>query len=254
MSFSPCCITGFKWDGKPAGRIGKLADIDTYIAGDNPDVAILLIHDLLGWTFQNSRLLADHYAEEVGATVYLPDFCDGEVVSPEPVLAERYAEIQSELIAWGERNARVIREPSIFAFARALRATAGHKAVAAVGYCWGGWGVFRLGAGEHDPPLVDCITAGHPSWLVPDDIDAVRVPTQLLAPENDVMFPPDLKNLAFTKLRENGVELDYQHLPGVEHSCFIRGDLKKPGERAAMVRGKNAAVGWMKHWLYLEKA
>jgi dienelactone hydrolase len=36
-------------------------------------VAIIVIHDLYGWTFPNIRLLADHYAAEVGATVYVPD-------------------------------------------------------------------------------------------------------------------------------------------------------------------------------------
>ena len=33
----------------------------------------MLIHDIYGWTLPNSRLIADHYAEEVDATVYLPD-------------------------------------------------------------------------------------------------------------------------------------------------------------------------------------
>jgi hypothetical protein len=58
---------------EPEGREGKLAGLDCYITGSNISVAILLIHDLYGWTFRNSRLLADHYAEEVGATVYVAD-------------------------------------------------------------------------------------------------------------------------------------------------------------------------------------
>ena len=35
--------------------------------------AILLVHDIFGWTFTNARLLADHFAKEADATVYLPD-------------------------------------------------------------------------------------------------------------------------------------------------------------------------------------
>ena len=58
---------------EPEGREGKLAGLDCYITGSNISVAILLIHDLYGWTFRNTRLLADYYAEEVGATVYLAD-------------------------------------------------------------------------------------------------------------------------------------------------------------------------------------
>lgn len=35
--------------------------------------AILIIHDIFGWTLPNIQLLADHYACEANATVYLPD-------------------------------------------------------------------------------------------------------------------------------------------------------------------------------------
>lgn len=36
-------------------------------------VAVLIVHDLFGWNLPNARLLADHYAKEADATVYLPD-------------------------------------------------------------------------------------------------------------------------------------------------------------------------------------
>lgn len=66
-------MRGFRWNGKPQGHETTLAERHTYKTGSNPDVAILLIHDLYGWKFDNLRLLADHYAEEVGATVFMPD-------------------------------------------------------------------------------------------------------------------------------------------------------------------------------------
>jgi hypothetical protein len=69
MSISSCCLKSFEWDGAPTGRIDKVDENDVYIAGDNPDVAVLIIHDLLGWSFPNVRLLADHYAREANATV-----------------------------------------------------------------------------------------------------------------------------------------------------------------------------------------
>lgn len=71
---SACCLKGEQWAvNEPAGREGKLAGLDCYITGSEISVAIILIHDLYGWTFHNTRLLADCYAEEVGATVYVPD-------------------------------------------------------------------------------------------------------------------------------------------------------------------------------------
>lgn len=68
-----CCLRGFKWDGQPTGREETFAGASTYVSGTNEDVAILMIHDLFGWTLPNLRLLADSYAEEANATVYLPD-------------------------------------------------------------------------------------------------------------------------------------------------------------------------------------
>ena len=68
-----CCLKGFRWDGQPKGRDAKLASRDCYVTGSNEDAAVLVLHDLFGWTFNNTRLLADQYAEEIGATVYLPD-------------------------------------------------------------------------------------------------------------------------------------------------------------------------------------
>ena len=68
-----CCTKGFQWDGTPSGREGTLGEQRAYIAGDHPNRAVFLLHDALGWEFKNTRLLADHYAKEVGATVYLPD-------------------------------------------------------------------------------------------------------------------------------------------------------------------------------------
>jgi len=70
---SECCLKGFRWEGTPKGQDSKLAGNNCYVTGSNSEVAILVVHDLFGWTFPNTRLLADHYAEEVGATVYVPD-------------------------------------------------------------------------------------------------------------------------------------------------------------------------------------
>lgn len=70
---SQCCLSGFTWDGTPVGKETKLADKNTYVTGSNKDVAIMIVHDLFGWTLPNLRLLADHYAKEADATVYMPD-------------------------------------------------------------------------------------------------------------------------------------------------------------------------------------
>ena len=69
---SECCLSGFQWEGAPKGHDTKLAENNSYIIGEASDIAILVIADLFGWTFVNTRLLCDAYAKEVGATVYMP--------------------------------------------------------------------------------------------------------------------------------------------------------------------------------------
>ncbi|PGH31415.1 esterase/lipase [[Emmonsia] crescens] len=246
MSASSCCVKGFEWDGAPTGRVGKLGKNDVYIAGDNPDVAVMIIHDLFGWTFPNLRILADHYAREANVTVYLPDFFGGLVLSFENIIADRFDLL--DLPNLMKKNSREIREPEIFECARALRQT--HKKVGAIGFCYGGWAVFRLGAKEHQPPLVDCISTGHPTFLTKKDIDEVAVPVQVLAPETDHMYTPELKTYTFETIQKLGLPLDYQYFPGVEHGCLIRGDARHQGEREAMARAKNAAVDWFKQCLF----
>lgn len=69
-----CCIKGFRWDAQPKGHETRLGNNNCYVTGDsNSKVAVIVIHDLYGWKFLNSRILADHYAEEVNAVVYVPD-------------------------------------------------------------------------------------------------------------------------------------------------------------------------------------
>ena len=55
------------------GKEQMLGNNNAYVTGSNSNVAIMLIHDMFGWTFPNTRVLADTYAKEVDATVYVPD-------------------------------------------------------------------------------------------------------------------------------------------------------------------------------------
>lgn len=248
MSLSDCCLKAFQWNGTPSGHETTLASVRCYktsSSNTNPKTAILLVHDLLGWEFLNCRLLADHYAAETNSTVYVPDFFGGLSVDRADALAGRFDKI--DLGGFIAKNSREIREPEIFACAKALR-DEGRK-VAAVGYCYGGWAVFRLGAKEHSPPLVDCISAGHPSLLTKKDIDDVAVPVQILAPEIDNAFTAEYKSYAFEEIMKKGIPFDYQHFPGVEHACLVRGAEDVKGEREAMARGKNAAVAWFRQFL-----
>ena len=70
---SDCCNIGFKWQGKPTGEEVTLGQNKAYVSGSNRHAAVLIVHDVFGWTLSNTRLLADHFAKEANVTAYLPD-------------------------------------------------------------------------------------------------------------------------------------------------------------------------------------
>ncbi|KAK5136317.1 hypothetical protein LTR08_003690 [Meristemomyces frigidus] len=242
-----CCRKGFKWNATPTGREGTLAQNQAYITGTNKNAAVLVIHDIYGWTFSNIRLLADRFAEECNATVYVPDFFGGQVL-PEDDIDETLKNPARKLIdipGFFAANSKQIRQPEIFSCARALRAQ--HAKVGAVGYCFGGWACFRLGAKELH--LVDCISVAHPSLLEKSEIDNLSVPTQIIAPEHDYLLTPELKEYCNTTIPRLGVAYQYDFYPGLEHGFAVRGDPEDVRTKVGLERAKNAVVMWFNEHL-----
>lgn len=151
-----------------------------------------------------------------------------------------------DLPAFMERNSKDARSPEIFAFAKYMRSK--YSRVGAIGFCFGGWGVFQLGAVGNS--LVDCISTAHPSFLTMTEIDDVDVPVQILAPEIDPMFTTELKAHSNETIPKRGLPYDYQYFPGLEHAFATRGNPNNRAERRGMVRAKNAAVCWFREWLH----
>ncbi|KAL8726878.1 MAG: hypothetical protein Q9166_006430 [cf. Caloplaca sp. 2 TL-2023] len=245
---SSCCVSGFSWNGTPTGQEKKIGNFNVYVAGDNKDVAILYLHDIFGWTFNNNRLLADHFAKEVDATVYLPDFFDGEIVE-EGMIFDGNKVKDFDFPAWAARHNKETRGPGIHDFAAKLKAEMGFKKVGAVGYCWGGWAAFQLGAKGKN--MVDAISVAHPTFLTKEEIDAVAVPVQILAPETDPQLTPELKEYANRVIPTLGVEYDYQYFPGLMHGFAARADLNNEKEKKGLERAKNAVSGWFAGTLHL---
>jgi len=207
----------------------------------------MIVHDIFGWTLNNTRLLADHYAEEADVTVYLPDFYDGEVVDPAR-LAPDYKGEPFDRDTFLNTNNKETRQPEVFACAATLKQELGFKKVGAIGFCWGGWAIFRLAAKGND--LVDCVSTGHPALFDESDVDAVGVPIQLLAPEDDFTFTPELKQYCNKVLPTLGIDFDYQHFAGLAHGFATRGDVNNPTQKKGLERAKNVAVSWFREYLH----
>lgn len=243
---SDCCKEGFKWQGTPTGKETTLAGNKAYVAGTNKDVAILIVHDIFGWTLNNLRLLADHYAKEADATVYLPDFFAGEVVS-EDVFDNPETRDSFDVMGFLGRHGKETRFPEIKSCAEALRKD--YKKVGAIGFCYGGWAVFQLGAKGAN--LVDAISTAHPSLATKEEIASIAVPVQILAPETDPTLTPELKTYCNETIPTLGVEYDYQFFPGLAHGFATRGDLKDAKQKRGLERAKDAAVHWFVQQLHV---
>ncbi|GAW17380.1 hypothetical protein ANO14919_068370 [Xylariales sp. No.14919] len=246
--FSSCCLQTFTWSGTPTGTETKLAANDAYVTGDNKDAAVLFIHDLFGWRYNNIRLLADHYAREADVTVYVPDFFGGWVADYKLVEDERFDLI--DLPKMAKLNSREIRGPEMVACAKALKAEHGFQRLGAIGFCYGGWAVCHLASKERGEKLVDAVSFGHPSWLVQEDIANLTVPIQLLAPEIDPSFTPELKKYTFATLLDLNLPFEYVHYPAIVHGSLVRGSEKLEKEREAMAAAKNSAVAWFRRLLH----
>ncbi|KAI9662975.1 MAG: hypothetical protein M1821_008022 [Bathelium mastoideum] len=241
---SECCKTGFKWDGKPVGTETTVGKNKTYVTGTNKEAAVLLISDIFGWTLTNLRLLADHYAKEANVTAYLPDFFDGEVIDP-AVLEDPARRDQVDLGAFIGRNSKQIREPEIFAVAKALKSQ--HKKVAAIGFCWGAWACFRLAAKGNN--ILDAVSVAHPSLLEKSEIENLGVPTQILSPETDPQYTPELKQFSLDTLPKLGIDFEYIYFPGLVHGFAVKGDRNDPKQKDALEKAKNSAVNFFKQYL-----
>ena len=172
----------------------------------------------------------------------------GEVLDAKTIMSGNWSSLN--MPAFRERNSKENRRGEIFSAARELRTS--FTRVGSIGFCFGGWAVFELGAAEFNgagTKLVDCVATAHPSWVTKEEIDALGVPIQIQAPETDPMFRPDLKEYANQVIPTLGVPYEYLYFPGTAHGFATRGDTMDVLSKQAMERSMSAAVYWFKFWL-----
>ena len=161
------------------------------------------------------------------------------------------ADIVSDVKRWGEidiagfakRNSPTTRNDEVFDFARKMKAA--YKHTAAIGICFGGWGVVRMaGKGQN---LVDCISTPHPTFLTQEEISNIAVPVQIHAPEHDQQFTWELKEHCNKVIPTLGIPYDFQFYPGLEHGFAVRGETE--AEMNAVTRVKDSTVLWLRQHL-----
>jgi dienelactone hydrolase len=158
----------------------------------------------------------------------------------DPVKREKF-----DLPAFLARNSKDIRFPEIKSVARALKSQ--YPKVVGIGYCYGGWAHFQLGA---DPSLIDAISVAHPSGLTKEEIGNVKVPVQILAPETDFLFTQELKDYANATIPALALPYEYVYFPGVGHGFASKGDPSNEVQKNSLERAKRAAVHFFSEFLH----
>lgn len=161
--------------------------------------------------------------------------------SDEELLSGRF-----DFAAFKARNDKPIRRPEIYAAARKLREH--YPRLGVIGFCFGGWSGLDL-ASKDNNGLIDCVSIGHPAWVTEDEISNVGVPTQIIAPEVDGPFNPDLKKFANEELQKKGVMYNYVYFPGVEHRFASQPELDKELWKVSFERAQWQVCAWMKMFL-----
>lgn len=63
-----CCVKAHYHKGTPTGTEEKLGKLDCYVTGSSSsDKAVIIVADVFGWSLVNTRVLADKYAQAIGA-------------------------------------------------------------------------------------------------------------------------------------------------------------------------------------------
>jgi dienelactone hydrolase len=119
--------------------------------------------------------------------------------------------------------------------------------VGGTGYCYGGWALFKLGA---DPQLIDAVSVSHPSLLDKSEIDALKVPVQINAPETDGQLTPELKEYVNKVIPTLNIPYEYVYYPGLVHGFATRANLNDKRQKDGFERAKNVTVNFLKEFLH----
>ncbi|KAJ5742476.1 uncharacterized protein N7511_011495 [Penicillium nucicola] len=253
-----CCLTGFKHEGTPQGRLSlsttvnspsvhnkqlpfpRVVLITTYVArpknNDKSEKAVLLLGDVFG-IFNNSKLLADDYAAN-GYLTLLPDVFSGDQMDIGDFEAGKI-----DIPGWLSRHGTDVVDSIVESVVKHMREELGVKKIAAAGYCFGGKYVTRfLKEGK-----IDVGYSAHPSFVSDEELGAIKKPFSISAAETDGIFTRELRRKSEDILSTTGQHYQLNLFSGVEHGFAIRADLSKPQNKYAKEQAYVQALARFDH-------
>ncbi|KAH5734214.1 hypothetical protein HBI17_202910 [Parastagonospora nodorum] len=242
LPLAKCCISGVLHTGTPVGSIKTIGKTQAYLSypkDSSTHHAILLLTDVYGYTFPNTRLIADQFAAR-GYFTIIPDLFQGREVSfPAPDDFNLQTYIHNVM----PRVETV--DPIIRSVIEDMRNEMGVQKLGGVGYCFGGKYVCRwLKEGGLDAGFV-----AHPSFVDGEELKGVKGPMSIAAAESDDIFTVEKRRETEEILRELSVPWEMFLYSGVEHGFAVKGHMSTKRARFAKEQAFGQAVAWFEEYL-----
>jgi dienelactone hydrolase len=192
-----CCVDpGAKQSHQEQGREELIADLQTYKVGEGKSVVVFFT-DIFGYSFVNTRRLADHFAQALNSTVLVPDFFHGDPMDP------RAPNLFEKLPTWLQKHPVDAACTAAVNFIGTIKAQ--YDSIRVIGFCYGAKAVV------------------HPTFLVKEEAGQIQRPILFICAETDQRFTPDLRLYYEQTLASTGwaTFIDY---PGTVHGFVIRPD------------------------------
>ncbi|KAF2640359.1 alpha/beta-hydrolase [Massarina eburnea CBS 473.64] len=235
-----CCAVGVKHEGTTTGEEKTIGGVKCYVAypeDKKTENALIIFTDIMGYGFNNVRLIADQYAANGYFTV-IPDLFNGnEVDLNQPFDIQKYI---------AEKMPRVPTvDPITTATIKGLREEYAVKRLGGVGYCFGGKYVIRfLKQGG-----LDVGYTAHPSFVDKEEVEGMVGPLSIAAAETDQIFPAEKRRETEDILQKLEAPYQMNLFSDVSHGFAVRCDLSKPREKFAKEQAFLQAVAWFDEYL-----
>ncbi|KAI3542944.1 dienelactone hydrolase [Colletotrichum filicis] len=256
--FCADCFKGtLRGDTELKGTVETVYGLPTYVARPEPGRGepagvVVILPDAMGWELQNTRALADAYANRIPAVVLLPELMNGYAI-PATALAMT-DKMEAEKSWW--RKYFVIAPVMVATMLRYFIPLVIATRSSVAGFCWGGKFTVllsQLAAGPFGGErLIDCGFTAHPSFLtLPGDLEKVVLPLSVANGDDDMMMPRARMVEAKSVLGKKGEDFEIVEYVGATHGFAVRGNPNDQRQAEFGMRAEDQAVGWFRRWFGL---